>query len=121
MVKIITIFVLFFSVAAVAQDEYAQNNTKAFEAEAKEITTKYNKQLLLATEQIYPFQKKVQEFLVRKSEIDKNSSGKESIDLIYGLQQTETAEMGALLTEPQLELYKKMKPKVQPLDGRKKE
>lgn len=120
MKKIITVLALMLTLSAVAQDEYVQSNTNAFEAEAKTITKTYNKQLALTSKQLLLFQKKVEEFLIRQADIEEKYSGKEKLDLIYGLQRNETAEMGNILTQPQMELYKQMKPTVQPLDRMKK-
>ncbi len=116
MKKLITVLTLLLTFSVTAQDEYVQNDTNTFEAEAKKITSTYNKQLALTSKQVLLFQKKVQEFLIRKADIERKYNGKEKLDLIYGLQQNETAEMGDILTQPQMELYKQMKPTVQPLD-----
>ena len=70
-----------------AQDPYLQNDHEALEDIAKKITMRYNKELAL--------------------------NGKQP--LLFQLRVTETGEMANILTRQQLNLYKRIKPSIQPL------
>ncbi|UKM64047.1 hypothetical protein GSB9_00594 [Flavobacteriaceae bacterium GSB9] len=98
-----------------AQDPYLQNDHEALEDIAKKITMRYNKELALNGKQPLLFQKKVEEFLIREKNIRKRFSGEVMLDLIYKLRVTETGEMANILTRQQLNLYKRIKPSIQPL------
>ena len=116
MKKLITLIVLLFSMTISAQDAFLQKDHEILEQEADKITQKYNAELSLTAKQQSLFQKKVEEFLIRREDIEANKSGKEKLDLLYSLQKVETAEMGNIITRPQLRLYKKIKKDIQPLD-----
>lgn len=113
---IASIFLILFTLQVNAQDPFLQENEESIEKMAKELTETYNKQLALNGKQPLLFQKKVEEFLIRERDIRKQFSGKKMLDLIYKLRQTETGEMANILTRPQLNLYKQIKPSIQPLD-----
>ncbi|MFL1012801.1 hypothetical protein [Flavisericum labens] len=108
------VFLLVFQLQA--QDPYFQRNNETIEETAKELTKIYNSELALNGKQPLLFQKKVEEFLIREKDIRKQFSGKEMLDLLYKLRITETGEMANILTRPQLNLYKKIKPIIQPLE-----
>jgi len=107
-------FFLFFYVQA--QDPFLQKDHDAIENQAFKLTNQYNKELALDGDQYILFEKKVEEFLIRRKKIEAEYKGKEKLDLIYELQQTETAEMNDILTRPQLQVYKRIKPQIQPLE-----
>ena len=108
------VFLLVFQLQA--QDPYFQRNNETIEETAKELTKIYNSELALNGKQPLLFQKKVEEFLIREKDIRKQFSGKEMLDLLYKLRITETGEMANILTRPQLNLYKKIKSIIQPLE-----
>lgn len=113
---ITTLLLILLTVQVNAQDPFLQKNDESIEQIAKSITEIYNKQLALNGKQPLLFQKKVEEFLIRERKIRKQFSGKEMLDLIYKLRQTETGEMANILTRPQLNVYKRIKPSIQPLE-----
>lgn len=113
---LINIFLILLTVQVYAQDPFLQENDETIEKMAKELTETYNKQLALNGKQPLLFQKKIEEFLIRERDIRRQFRGKEMLDLIYKLRETETGEMGNILTRPQLNVYKRIKPSIQPLD-----
>ena len=115
MKKIPLLLLLMFTIPTIAQDPYLQKSSDVLEAEAKKITDAYNMELVMTTQQQILFKNKVEEFLIRAEEINAQLSGREKLDNLYNLQINETAEMGDILTQPQYRLYKKLKPKIQPL------
>lgn len=116
MKRLITLALLLFSMATFAQDALLQKNNGILEKEADKVTQKYNAELSLTSKQQALFKKKIEEFLIRRKNIETNNNGREKLDLLYSLQKNETAEMGDILTQPQLRLYKNIKKEIQPLD-----
>ncbi|WGD34514.1 hypothetical protein [Olleya sp. YS] len=116
MKKILFILALLTTSLSFAQDTYTQKNTEVFDKEAQQITNAYNKQLALDANQFLLFEQKVEEFLITRQTIESNFKGKEKLVRLFNMQQKETAEMGDILTRPQLELYKQIKSDIQPLD-----
>ncbi|WP_152558119.1 hypothetical protein [Altibacter lentus] len=115
MKKILLVLTLLFSVSALSQDAFLQKDNDQLEVEADKITEAYNAQLALSSKQELLFKNKIEEFLIRRQKIEKAYTGKEKLDQLVILQQNETAEMGDILTGPQLDLYKKLKPTLQPV------
>lgn len=117
MKKLIPIFLLLlFSLSVSAQDPFLQKSNPEAKKEAIKLTDRYDLELALTGEQKLLFQQKVEEFLIRRQKVEKNLSGKEKLDFLYQLKEQETAEMGDILTRPQLEVYKEIRPNIQPLD-----
>jgi len=112
---LLTITLFAFQIS-LAQDPYLQRGNDKFEKDAIELTDKYNEKLGLRMKQFNLFQKKVEEFMIRREKIEKSYKGKEKLDLLYALQKQETKEMNDILTQPQMEVYKNIKSKFQPLD-----
>lgn len=121
MKKLVGLLIIFISFSAFSQDPYLQNSNPKAEEQAIEITNKYIPELGLTGKQQLLFQQKVEEFLLRRYKIEDEFSGREKLDLLYQLQQEETAEMKDILTRPQLEVYKNVKLKIQPLETVQKE
>ncbi|NND87764.1 MAG: hypothetical protein HKM28_00795 [Flavobacteriaceae bacterium] len=115
MKTIVSILILFFTLTVAAQDPMLQNNDEQLELRADSITERYVSELALGSKQELLFKKKVEEFLIRAEEIKSRFEGKEKLDMLYALSIQETREMGDILTRPQLDLYKKLKPTLQPL------
>ena len=113
----ISVFLLMFiSVSAFSQDPFLQKSNADAEKKAIELTNQYNLELALTGKQKLLFQQKVEEFLIRRQKAEKNLSGKNKLDFLYQLKEQETAEMGDILTRPQLEVYKQVRPDIQPLE-----
>ncbi|WP_417237994.1 hypothetical protein [Bizionia sp.] len=115
--KTLTVLLTFFiSINLWAQDPLLQKNNPALDKQAKELTQTYSKELALNGEQIGMFENKVEEFLIRKEKIEREFEGREKLNMLYTLKTREIAEMDNILTRPQLELYKKIRPTIQPLE-----
>ncbi|MCB0399517.1 MAG: hypothetical protein KDD26_07820 [Winogradskyella sp.] len=110
-----TILFLSFSIVGFSQDPIMQSSDKSLESIATSITDKYDDKLALDAKQFMLFQKKVEEFLIREEKIHDNFKGKEKLDQLYKLRKAETLEMRNILTQPQFNLYKRLKTQIQPL------
>ncbi len=104
-----------FSSVLSAQDVYTQNNTEIHDAEAERITKEYQKQLSFTGDQFVLFEKKIQEFLIKRSKIEERYTGKDKLDMLYRMQARETVEMKNILTRPQLKVYRRVKNEIQPM------
>ncbi len=113
---LLLITILMAPIIVMAQDTFFQNSNENVRSEAIRITTEYNRELAFSGEQELLFRQKVEEFLIRKNEIEKAFSGQKKIDLLSALQREETREMNDILTRLQLEFYRKVKPQIQPLE-----
>lgn len=116
MKKLLFIVCLGVSITAFSQDTYLQSGQEALEQKADSITNIYNRQLVMSSQQELLFQKKLEEFLIRKEEIEEQYTGKKKLDLLYSLQNNEIAEMRDILTQPQFRLYENIRSEIQPLD-----
>ncbi len=121
MKNLLGLLLLFISFSAFSQDPFLQKSNPKAKKEAIEITNLYIPKLALTGEQQLLFQQKVEEFLIHRYKIEAETSGTEKLNLLYQLQQEETAEMNDILTQPQLEVYKEVKPNIQPLETIQKE
>lgn len=121
MKKLLSVLVLFCTITLNAQDPYLQNDSDKFEVTADSITEKFNAQLALSSQQELLFKQKIEEFLIRAEKQTAGLKGKDKLDRLYRLEKFEIAEMGDILTRPQYQLYKKLKPQIQPLATVKKE
>ena len=110
----ITLFLV--TTVAFAQDPYLQKSDEELEKIARDLTFEYNKQLALDSKQVPLFEKKVEEFLIREENIRRTLKGKPMLDAMVKLRLQETGEMANILTQPQLDLYKRVKAELQPLD-----
>lgn len=120
MKTVFQMLILFISLAAFAQDPYLQKPNPEATKEAITLTDRYNLELALTGEQKLLFQQKVAEFLIRRQKVEENLTGKEKLDFLFQLQEEETAEMADILTRPQLQVYKEVRPDIQPLEVIKK-
>lgn len=112
---LITILFLLFSIVGFSQDPIMQSNDESLESIATSITDKYDDQLALDAKQFMLFQKKVEEFLIREERIHNNFKGEEKLNQLYKLRKAETLEIRNILTQPQFNLYKRLKTQIQPL------
>lgn len=96
---------------------YQDSNANA-EKKAKDLAYKYDKQLGLTEKQLLSMEKKIEEFLIKEMKIRESKMSVEN--KIMALKQnwaTESADMTDILTQPQFDLYKKLKVDYQPIDG----
>ncbi len=115
MKKILAVALLLLSVAVNAQDDYLQRGVAELDKEAQRITSLYNSEIALNGEQPLLFKKKVEEFLIRRENVENTLTGKDKLDALLKISVQETAEMGDILTRFQLDAYKKIKPDIQPI------
>lgn len=111
-----TLLLVFMTTTLFAQDPYLQQPDPELDKQAKELTIEYDQKLGLTADQALRFEIKVEEFLIRAKKIRNELTGKEKLDALALLQVREMQEMGDILTQPQLDLYKKIRPTLQPLD-----
>lgn len=104
-----------FSGVLSAQDVYTQENTEIHDVEAERITKEYNKQLSLDANQFVLFEKKIEEFLIKRAKIEKDYAAKDKLYMLFRMQARETVEMKNILTRPQLKVYKRIKSDIQPI------
>ncbi len=112
----IIISFLLLAFKGLAQDTFFQESNPVAKEQAIEITNKYIPELGLTGKQQVLFQKKVEKFQIKRMKVEKEFSGKAKLDMLYKLQKEETVEMNDILTRPQLEVYKNIKPTIQPLE-----
>ncbi len=116
MKSIITLTIVLSSLLSFSQGyppvEDAEMNTEDM---ALDITNKYNRQLAMNGEQIAIFKIRVEDFLVLRKEILESKEGKDQLNALVNLQAEETLAMNDVLTRLQMDVYKKIKPKIQPL------
>lgn len=93
---------LILSFSAFSQDPILQKSNPKAEKEAVKITNQYITELRLTGEQQVLFQQKLEEFIICRYKVETEFSVKEKLNLLYQLQQQETAEMNDILTRPQL-------------------
>jgi hypothetical protein len=112
---VVLLLTLLFTYNLSAQDPLIQKDNEALEAVAIKITKIYDDQLGLDGKQYVLFEKKVEEYLIREENIHNNFSGEEKLDKLYKLTKAESMEMRNVLTQPQYDLYLRIKPQIQPL------
>lgn len=114
----ILLFILVFSTSSTmfGQDPYLQKDKNSAEKQANELTRAYQAELGMTVEQAVLFQKKAEEFVLRRNEIiSRDFTTKEKLGLLKRLSKQETAEMANILTLPQVRQYKKLKKDIQPI------
>ncbi|WP_178988479.1 hypothetical protein [Winogradskyella schleiferi] len=109
------ILTLLFTFNLSAQDPILQKNNEALQATATKIAKTYDDQISLDGKQFILFEKKIEEFLIKEEDIHENFEGEEKLNLLYKLRKAETMEMRNILTQPQFDLYRRIKPQLQPL------
>ncbi|WP_369994588.1 hypothetical protein [Winogradskyella sp.] len=115
MKTLIFILAVAFTLQLSAQDPIMQKDSESLETIATTITKEYDDQLGLDGKQFTLFQKKVEEFLIREEKLHQSYVGKEKLDMIYKLRKAETMEMRNILTQPQFDLYRRIKSQIQPI------
>ncbi|MBV7268110.1 hypothetical protein [Winogradskyella luteola] len=115
MKTLILALALLFTIQLSGQDPIMQKDHDALENVATKITKAYDDQIGLDGSQFVPFQKIVEEYLIREETIHKNFKGRQKLDLLYNLRKAESMEIRNVLTQPQFNLYKTIKPQIQPL------
>ena len=91
-------------------------NKSQADQKAQMILNEYQADLELTIEQAPKFHQKISEYILKRSEIGSKTLAPEARkSALKQLSDQETSEMTGILNADQLALYKKLKPKVQPL------
>ena len=99
-----------------AQDPYLQHESRNARERANQLMELYKPELGMTVDQAFLFRNKAEEFVIRRNRIQDMDVGlKEKLHLLQELSDQETAEMGNILTLPQLRAYQKLKLKIQPV------
>ncbi|MBP2830690.1 hypothetical protein J8281_00705 [Aquimarina sp. U1-2] len=117
MKTILLLVVIFVNTMVFSQNPLTQNsNNLELEQKARELTKKYNSQLALRAKQLNLFEIKVEEFLINEQKIRNSDMTVERklVELEKNYEK-ETADIGDILTRPQLKLYKSLKEEYQPI------
>jgi len=115
MKKITTLFigalVLICTSAAAQQMNKAQADQKA-----QQVLNQYQADLELTIEQVSDFHQNISMYLLKRNEIENKAMAPDAQkSAIKALSTEETTKMASILNPHQLKLYKKLKPKIQPL------
>ncbi len=108
----LTVFTVLSCTLAIGQD---MNKAQA-DREAQQLLNQYQADLELTIEQATKFHQKISEYLIKRSEIESKSLAPQvRKSEMSRLSNQENSEMSAILNSQQLKLYKKLKPKIQPI------
>ncbi len=117
MKKLLTILILCTITRPVFSQDVSSlyENHNAAEAQAEALAEVYDIELGLRAAQKLLFMKKVEEYLILSKDVKENYKGKEMLDQLAMLEIKETADMSDILTRIQWQVYKKVRPNIQPL------
>ncbi|MEH6405913.1 MAG: hypothetical protein V7767_01400 [Leeuwenhoekiella sp.] len=113
-IPIATLFLVMCNVNA--QNAFLNKIDTSSEKKADSIATIYNEKLALTGKQDLLIKTKIGEFLMRRMSVEKDYSGKAKLDALYNLSEEESAEMRDIFTQEQYDVYKRIKPSIQPLE-----
>lgn len=86
--------------------------------QATSLRNAYDKELILMGEQELLFENKIEEYLINAKKIrESNLSLQEKMKAYNENYNQETADMSDILSKPQYQVYKNIKPTYQPLDS----
>jgi uncharacterized protein with gpF-like domain len=110
------IAIILFSVPAAAQQYIADEATPAQEEKAKEIVEQFDDVLSLTAKQELLFNSKQTEFIVAQERLINSNRPKEELNtLLLALYLEQAQEMKEVLTQPQFDLYAKVRSTYDPL------
>ncbi|WP_026752810.1 hypothetical protein [Sediminibacter sp. Hel_I_10] len=122
MTRIFTITFILVSFFSFAQGHPSVEDTSLKTEEvADNITDQYDQKLAMTYKQKELFKKKVEDFLILRKKIMDNNEGEAELNALVNLQAEETLAMNDVLTRIQMDLYKDIKPTIQPLKVVEKE
>jgi len=117
MLRIVCISVLMLiGVEAQSQIQYMQVKPVHIEKTADSLTKIYSAKLGMTPKQDLLFKTNVSDFLLLREEVEKKYTGKQKLEELLKASLEESGTMSEVLTENQFELYKKIKPTIQPID-----
>ncbi len=95
---------------------FGQMNKSQADQKAQLLLNQYQADLELTIEQVTNFHHTISSYLMKRDEIENKSMAPAALkSALTTLSNEETTKMAAILNPNQLKLYKKLKPKVQPL------
>ena len=98
------------------QDPFLQEGKQTTEERARDLTEKYQPELVMTGTQTRLFERKLSEFLIRADEIKNlDISAEERLYMLRQLSAQENEEMANILTHPQVQRYINIKPELQPV------
>ncbi|MFL1895292.1 hypothetical protein ACJRPK_06290 [Aquimarina sp. 2-A2] len=110
MKTLFTGILIFLAVQTYSQNPYTQNSDAEMEAHAKELADWYNDELGFTETQWLKFERKVEEHLINEKKIRNSQlSVKEKIAALKENYYAETQGMNDILTQPQMEVYRRVK------------
>ncbi|TYP75252.1 hypothetical protein [Aquimarina intermedia] len=110
MKTLFTGILIFLAVQTYSQNPYTQNSDAEMEAHAKELADWYNDELGFTETQWLQFERKVEEHLINEKKIRNSQlSIKEKIAALKENYYAETQGMNDILTQPQMEVYRRVK------------
>ena len=117
MLRIVCISVLMLiGVEAQSQIQYMQVKPVHIEKTADSLTKIYSAKLGMTPKQDLLFKTNVSDYLLLREEVEKKYTGKQKLEELLKASLEESGTMSEVLTENQFELYKKIKPAIQPID-----
>ncbi len=113
----ITTLLLFLSLTLGFAQQYPPVNDGSLNVEAKadSITDAYDRELSMTAKQKALFKLKVEDYLIKRQMIESKYEGRKELSAFTELQVQETLDMNDILTRIQMQVYKKVKPEIQPL------
>lgn len=113
----ITVLLLVFSLTFGFAQQYppVSDGSPSVEKTASDIANAYDKELSMTAKQKALFKLKVEDYLIRKRKIEAQYEGREELAALTEMQAQETLDMNDILTRIQMQVYKKVKPRIQPL------
>lgn len=118
MIRNISIFVIaFVSFGTIyGQDPLLQEGKITTEEKARDLTERYQPELVMTGTQTRLFERKLSEFLIRAEKIKKlDITTADKLHMLRQLSAQENEEMANILTRPQVKRYVKIKPGLQPV------
>jgi len=92
-----------------------EDGGESIESVADNITDQYDEELSMTYKEKQLFKTTVEDFLILRQGILDTKEGKAQLNALKNLQAEETLRVKNILRQPQIDLYLKLKPKIQPL------
>lgn len=92
-----------------------EDANQSLEDMASAITDQYDRELSMTGKQKAIFKLRVEDFLLLRKKILDSKTDEAQLDALVNLQAEETLAMNDVLTRIQMDVYKKVKPEIQPL------
>ncbi|MGB5236069.1 MAG: hypothetical protein WBM43_00710 [Flavobacteriaceae bacterium] len=109
--------ILFFSAfLLICTSAVAQMNQAQADQKAQQLLNQYQADLELTIEQVTDFHQTISSYLMKREEIENKALAPDARkSALMALSNEETTKMASILNSNQLKLYKKLKPKIQPM------